>query len=40
MSNIKSKLVIVSTMLQIVTVVATNILQIKSVSAQNIDVEQ
>ena len=40
MSNIKNNLVIASAMLLIATVVVTNTLQVSSVVAQNIDVEQ
>lgn len=40
MSNIKNNLVIASAMLLIATVAVTNALQVGSVSAQNIDVEQ
>ncbi len=40
MSNIKNNLVIASAMLLIATVVITNTLQVSSVVAQNIDVEQ
>ena len=40
MSNIKNNLVIASAMLLIATVVVTNSLQVSSVVAQNIDVEQ
>jgi hypothetical protein len=40
MSNIKNNLVIASAMLLIATLVVTNTLQVSSVVAQNIDVEQ